>query len=281
MQVLHKFTSGSKKSLGSSDRFSIFYHNLFTYPLTFSELARWTSKNPPDTPVKVGFRDGFYFIDGSARYIYERAIRHRFSQKKIKIAKKAAKVLSYIPAVKMIGLSGSVAMDNAEKGSDIDLIIVTKRGSLWTTRLVVYGVLNFLRYRLRIPRNLKQKDKLCLNIWLDESDLTWSKKERNFYTAHEILQVIPLVSKDKTFERFLSVNKWAFDYWPNAVSSRKINIINTSYSKLRNPNLIELIAYKIQYLYMKKKITREIVKPTRAIFHPNNLSKSILSKIGN
>lgn len=284
MQASHDFTSGSKKNLlkkglESSDVFSIFYHNIFEYPLTFSELAKWTSKNPPDISAKVGYKNGYYFVDGSAGLIYKRAIRHRFSQKKIKIAEKATKFLSLIPAIKMIGLSGSVAMDNAERGSDIDLIIITKKGSLWTTRMIVYMMLNLLGYRLRIPRNLKQKDRLCLNIWLDESDLKWGDRERNLYTAHEILQIIPLINKKHTFERFLIENIWALDYWPNAVDKNRIIKINTSYTKLRNLNLIEQIAYKIEYFYMKDKITREVINPTRAIFHPNNLSKDILGKL--
>lgn len=281
MSVLHEFTSKkdlSEKDLTSSEIFSVFYHDIFEYPLTFSELIKWTSKNPPRTKTKVVYKNGFYFVDRNSCLVYKRESRKRFSQKKTKIAERASKIIALVPTVRMVGLSGSLAMRNAEKGSDIDIIIITKKGRLWTTRMVVYLILRLLGLPLRNPHSLKQKDKLCLNIWLDESDLGWGKKERNFYTAHEILQIVPLVNKERTYERFLQENKWAFGYWPNAVDFRPIKN-NTLYTKLGNLNPIESLAYKIQHFYMRSKITREVVKPTRAIFHPNDLSRKIMERM--
>ncbi len=280
MPVLHEFASKklSGRGLTSPEVFSVFYHDIFEYPLTFSELIKWTSKNPPEVKVKVAYKNGLYFVDRNSSLVYKRESRKRFSQKKIKIAEKASKIIALVPTVRMVGLSGSLAMKNAEEGSDIDIIIITKKGRLWTTRIMVYLILRLLGLPLRDPRSLKQKDRLCLNIWLDESDLGWSKRERNFYTAHEILQIVPLVNKKKTYERFLQKNKWAFNYWPNAVDLRPIED-STLYTKLGNLNPIESLAYKIQHFYMRSKITREVVKPTRAIFHPNDLSKKIIEKM--
>ena len=281
MSYLRDFTLKKNlpvESLSSSDRFSIFYHNIFKYPLTFSELFRWSAKNVPEVPPRIGCKNGYYFIEGSEGLIYKRAVRKRYSQNKTKIARKAAKLISLIPSIKMVGLTGSLAMENADKGGDIDLILITKNGKLWTSRIIVYTILKLFGFRLRSPLNSRQKDRLCLNIWLDETDLGWRKKERNFYTAHEILQTIPLVDKKGTFERFLSENKWALDFWPNAAEIR-ITKNNSSYTKQRRLNLIESLAYKAQLSYMKTKVTREIVKPTRAIFHPNDLSKEIIGKM--
>ena len=281
MSVLHEFTSKkdlSERNLTSSEIFSVFYHDIFEYPLTFSELIKWTSKNPPKIKANIVYKNGFYLVERNNCLVYKREFRKRFSQKKVKIAEKVSKIISLVPTVRMVGISGSLAMKNAERESDIDIIIITKKGRLWTTRMVVYLILKLLGLPLRNPHSLKQKDRLCLNIWLDESDLEWSKKERNFYTAHEVLQIVPLVNKKMAYERFLQENKWAFDYWPNAVDSRLIKN-NTLYTKLRNLNPIESLAYKIQHSYMKSKITREVVKPTRAIFHPNNLSKKIIKRM--
>jgi hypothetical protein len=44
-------------------------------------------------------------------------------------------------------------------------------------------------------------------------------------------------------------------------------------------NIFEQIVYKIQLLYMKRKISREVVTPTRAIFHPQDLGRYILSRL--
>ena len=121
-----------------------------------------------------------------------------------------------------------------------------------------------------------QKDRLCLNIWLDESNLIW--REGNIYTAHEIAQIVPLANKDRTYEKFLYKNKWILDFWPNAVRIKPTKILSV---KCCSPiiRLLEKIAYRLQYFYMKKKITRETVTPTRAIFHPEDWGQVVLDRL--
>lgn len=266
------------KELTEYERASVIYHNLFDYPLDFSDLIRWSSgkrilSNKFNSSVLN--KRGYYFLEGREGLIYKRILRKRISAKKIKIAKKVAKILSFIPTVKMIGITGSLAMQNSSEDSDIDLIIVSKNGNLWTTRLVVYFLINLFGIQKRRPNDKNQKDKLCINIWLDESDLTWKQENRNIYTAHEISQIIPLINKNKTFERLLFQNKWILDYWPKAV---KIGNIKFEIEKLKS-GLIEKFCYWIQYKYMRKKITREVVAPTRALFHPQDWSKIIISQL--
>lgn len=279
--LLHELASKNNlpgKKLNLSEKFSVYYHNIFEYPLTFSELVKWTPINPPEISVEVDYNNGHYYVKGGKSLIYKRDIRNRNSQKKLKIAQKAAKILSLIPSVIMVGITGSLAMHNAEDGGDVDLLIITKNGRLWSTRVISYLLLKFLGLSLRKPNIPSQKDKLCLNMWLDESDLVWSKNERNFYTAHEILQVIPIINKNRAYERFILKNMWVFNYWPYALD-KKPDKNSTSISKLININPIETLLYKAQYLYMKDKLTFEVIKPTRAIFHPINLSKLISKKL--
>jgi len=279
--LLHELASKNNlpgKKLNSLEKFSVYYHNIFEYPLTFSELVKWTPKNSPEIPVEVDYNNDYYYVKGSKSLIYKRDIRNRNSQKKLKIAQKAAKILSLIPNVRMVGITGSLAMNNAKDGGDIDFLIITKKGRLWSTRIFSYLLLIFFGLSLRKPKISSQKDKLCLNMWLDESNLAWSKNERNFYTAHEILQVIPVINKNRVYELFISKNMWAFNYWPYALDKKLVRN-SISISKLRNTNLIEMLLYKAQYLYMKDKLTSEVIKPARAIFHPINLSKIVFKKL--
>ncbi len=266
------------KDLSPNETFSVFYHNIFDYPLNFPELIKWTPHNPPTVKVDVDCKNGFYFVRNRSGLVYKHLVRERISQKKIKIASNASKIIALVPTVKMVGITGSLAMKNASKGSDIDLIIITKEGKLWLTRIMTYMVLKLMNFKVRKPGK-KERGELCLNIWLDQSNLKWGSKERNFFTAHEILQIIPLVDKDHIYEHFLSENKWALDFWPNAIEIKpKTNSLK--YTKQFKFNVLETLAFKFQALYMKGKITRETVGPTRAIFHPNDLSKKILNKLG-
>ena len=70
-------------------------------------------------------------------------------------------------------------------------------------------------------------------MWLDESDMVWQRKDRNIYTAHEIAQIVPLINKDKTYEKFLSHNRWILDFWPNAVKIRKLQVPNVTKRNFR------------------------------------------------
>ncbi len=263
--------------LNFNEKASVLYHDLFDYPLNFSDLIKWQLTEPVTinrNPEVVNKRK-FYFLKGREGLIYKRTLRKRISAKKMKIAQKASIFLSFLPGVKMVAVTGSLAMENSSEESDIDLMIITKRGGLWTTRLLSYLVLGVMHFMLRKPNDPNQKNKLCLNIWLDESNLVWSKKNRNLYTAHEIAQIVPLVNKDETYERFLSQNKWILDFWSNAVRIKDLRIKKSSLTI----NLIEKLAFKLQFSYMKNKISREVVTPTRAIFHPQDLGKVILGRL--
>lgn len=248
-------------------------------------MIKWRSTNLADIKIdmhEVVVRNGYCFLGGREGLIYKKSLRQRISAKKTEIAKRAAKILSLVPGIKMVAVTGSLAMENSDDESDIDLMIVTKTGRLWTTRLLSYLSLYAFRFSLRSPNDKNQKDKLCLNMWLDEHDLVW--RERNIYTSHEIAQILPLVNKDKTYEKFLYKNKWILEYWPNAVrineegrvKSEKVFSSSFFAFTLR---LVEKIAFWLQYRHMRSKISREVISPTRALFHPQDWGKVVMGRL--
>lgn len=263
--------------LSDGEKASVLYHDIFDYPLSFSELIRWKVGEGLESYAlpTISDKNGYFFIDGKGGLVYKRLLKERISAKKNEIAKKAAKMLSLLPSVKFIGVTGSLAMNNSNEEGDIDLLLITKKGMLWTTRVLAYLVVTLFGIPFRRAGGREEKNKLCLNMWLDEVDLVWPKKDRNIYTAHEIAQIKPLINKNKSYEKFLSKNKWILKYWPSAVKIRS--------SKFEEPrgslSIIERLAYKIQLSYMKPKITREVVAPTRAIFHPQDWGKVVLDRI--
>jgi predicted nucleotidyltransferase len=286
MHSLYKISSGemeTREVLEKSEKLSVFYHDLFDFPLTFADLIRWKPSkylSLKQRSISVIYQDGYYFLNNRRGLIYKRSLRERISSKKLEIAKKASNILSLIPAVLMVAVTGSLAMENAGDESDIDLFIITGRNTLWMTRMLSYLILKVFGFDLRKSGDKNQKDKLCLNMWIDETDLVWRSNDRNLYTAHEIAQILPLVNKNKTYEKFLYKNKWILKYWPNSIkigkyqeSSKTLVFSNPTFS------LIENIAFRIQFGFMKSKITREVATPTRAIFHPQNLGKLVISRL--
>jgi len=272
--------------LGTSETASILYHDIFDYPLNVKEIIRWRVGKKGLSLFKktkeVLNKDGLYCLKDKESLLYKRTLRERISNRKTEIAKKNASLLAKLPTVKGVFITGALAMNNAKEESDIDLMIITKRNRLWLTRLTSYLVLRMMNYAVRKPNDKDQKDKLCLNIWLDESALSWGKKDRNIYSAHEIAQVVPIVDKENVHQRFLQKNRWILDYWPSAVrlSSMQYAVRSMQKSILHSTFYVLLswfnkLAFKLQYLYMKPKITREVVTLHKAIFHPRNWGKEI------
>jgi len=265
---------------------SIVYHNIFDYPLTVQELHIWKSSKSVTGITNITYKNGFYFLKGREEIVKKRLRREKYSKKKLKIAKHNTCYLSLVPSVLFVGITGALAMNNASKNSDIDLFIITKKNSLWLTRLAILVILVIRGIPFRRAGRREERDKLCLNMWLDEGNLSWPKNDRNIYTSHEIAQIKPLINKNRIYEKFLFKNKWVLDFWPKAVqirsmqyvaSSRQKFILHSTFYMLRS--VVEKLAFKLQYLYMKSKITREVVTPTCAIFHPNDWGKRVLKKL--
>ncbi len=265
-----------EEKFSDGEKMAVLYHNLFDYPLSFAELIKWQEGKSITGITGITSKNGFYFLEGRESLIYQRLLRKRISTKKLEIALNATRLLKIIPTIKMIAVTGSLAMGNSTDESDIDLMIITSKNTLWITRLCVYCMLYAIRYKLRRPRVKNERDALCLNMWLDESDLVF--RSRNLYTAHEIAQIVPLVNKNKTYEKFLWKNKWILNWWPNSVRIRnpKPEIRKVSSFALRASNFI---AFRMQYFYMKSKITREVVTSTRALFHPQDWGKIVLDRL--
>lgn len=251
---------------------SVIYHDVFDYPLTAIDLIRWEVGDIVKVVSADAFlfraKSGHYYLKGREGIVLRRLMRERSSKRKMKIAERAALLLSFIPTIKFVGITGALAMKNADDDADIDFLIITQKGTLWTTRLASLLLLKLFNFQVRRYGDKNEKDKLCLNMWLDEGKLKIVKR-KNIYTAHELAQIVPLIDKGGTFTRLIEKNKWIYDYWPNAVSiSRKSELGKKVLRVGLTAKLIEPVARKLQFSYMRGKITRETVTPRRAFFHP-------------
>ncbi|OGM28006.1 hypothetical protein A3D00_04660 [Candidatus Woesebacteria bacterium RIFCSPHIGHO2_02_FULL_38_9] len=266
---------------------SVIYHDLFNYPMTSEELIKWIAGrkiiNLRTNSTNVIFNNGLYFLQGRDENVLRRRLNENSSGKKFLLARKSALILGLIPAVRMVAVTGSLSMNNARTESDIDLMIITRKGTLWTTRLIAYFILLLAKIKVRkAKKKSDEKDRLCLNIWMDESNLKLSEPSRNIYTAHELAQTRPIISKDFMYEKLISANRWITDYWPNAVKiSHQPSAISHQKKFILSyiPQVIESFARILQIWYMRKKITREIITPTRAFFHPFDWGELILNKL--
>ncbi len=171
-----------------------------------------------------------------------------------------------------IYLTGSLAVSNATDDADIDLMIITKNNRLWTTRLLLTLYTTIFRMR-RTPSSTLNSGKVCLNLYLTPNSYLIPKARQTLYTAYELIQVVPLYDPHDTHTELLSTNSWISKYLPNfPLPTNRVEHIQTPLSSLENwiTGLLENVSYRLQLLYMQRKITREYITPHAAFFHPNN-----------
>jgi len=262
------------------------YADVFNYPLTQSEIHRFliSSKKSPRSLISKTLKgvpktSNYYHLKSRSHLAKLRQNRARWSQAKFKIAQRVGEALKIIPWINMVSVTGTLAMNNAQKHDDIDLFIITAPNRLWLTRLFVVPFISIIANR-RHPQQKPPNNSICLNLWLSDKSLKVPKTEQNLYTAHEVAQIKKIWDRGDTYKKFLSSNNWLNKFLPNITipksnfSTNKSNksILYTLY------NILNTISFRLQHWYMKPKITREKVSLHAAFFHPNNTRKIVFQK---
>lgn len=203
------------------------YADIFDYPLEDKEIWQYLISGnrvgfdllKEELAKAVGqkqiFLAGkFYFLQGREKIVALRKRRKIASRNKMKIAHRVAGWLKSIPTIKMVAITGALAMDNSEKDDDIDLLIVTAKKRLWLTRLLTTFLVELMAERRR-PNDKEFKDKICLNMFLDEENLPVTQTERNLFSAHEVCQLKPIWDRGDIYKRFVRANEWTTRYLAN------------------------------------------------------------------
>lgn len=287
------YSSSSKAILKT-----IIYKNIFHFPLSKYELWRFLisdtkiSKTDFESalshlPKEVSYQDGFYFLKGKEEIIKKRKKNLNEAKKKLRIAQTAAHLISFIPTVSLIGLSGGAAVGNVLKEDDVDLFIITKRGTLFMTRFWILLLLESAGLRRKShEKHIEASNKVCVNLLIDESALSWPRSKRDLYVAHEIAQMKPLFERDDMYRQFINSNKWVNTFLPNVLSDELHFLNNKSVNNyyilafitllIRFSPLPVLVEF-IQKVSMKKKQTTEVIKNNILAFHPYDYRRQTLN----
>lgn len=215
---------------------TISYYSIFDYPLTSIEVFSYLikSKESGDDKYSLGdvlealeksemlkakldVRFGFYFLKGREEIVARRLERKKIADRKWKKAKKIFWLMQITPFLKGIFISGSLALGNSRKDSDIDLIIVAKKGRIWTVRTFV-TILTSLLFAKR--HGNVTKDMICLNHYVTDGSLKIPFE--SLYNAQSYIHLVNLYRHTKDFElfrKFQNENNWIGNYVENYKSS--------------------------------------------------------------
>lgn len=179
----------------------------YTEPVRLEDVAE--ALETEELRKRVVSSHGFYFLRGREELIIKRISRSRRSILFTKRARRLARFLRNFPFVCMVGLTGSVAMKNARRGSDWDLLISLKPGHIWTGRLVVTSILHMFGLR---RHGVHVSERACLNYWVTSDSLEVFLKD--VFSSHEYTAAIPLFGVEE-YQRFRLRNIWIRNFRPN------------------------------------------------------------------
>lgn len=211
------------------------WFELFRYPLTafecwrylWVESAGWRAVSLAEVAreleamTKQGLVQenlGMWQLVGSTTTGEARLAAARDALDKRRRAFRAARFLRHLPYVRLVGLGNTLALGVAKPGSDIDLLIVVKRGRLFVGRLIVTTALHLLKWR-RHGNHIA--DRLCLSFYLDDNHLSLKKLAYadDPYLAYWVATLVPLLGAS-AYQSFLNSNSWVSDRLPNSRAAR-------------------------------------------------------------
>ncbi|MBI3103592.1 hypothetical protein HYZ05_01500 [Candidatus Daviesbacteria bacterium] len=287
---------------------TLIYADIFDYPLTIFEIHKWLigrkatlrqvekalrklnqeSRQRQGSPkaARIKNQGEYYFLSTKDGLVAKRKQREKQSEKYLRKARILTQILKLVPWIKLVGISGGLAMDNAGKSDDIDLFIITSNNRLWISRFLAVGILDFMGVRRKVGINgRKIAGKLCINTLLEEDRL--GQRNKDIYLAHEVLQMKVLWQRDGVYSKYLLDNEWAFKFLPNWIAQEKVSnegkVSNVSkvktkktFDTFRLGAFLEKIAKKFQLWYMQKPQGMERMEDGALYFHPNDIRPKIL-----
>lgn len=156
-------------------------------------------ENDSDLITAVTVRNGFACLSGREHLIPLRSERIRSSRKLRPRAELVARLVSRLPFVRGVALTGSLAADNAYPGADIDLLVICEGDRMGTVFLIA-ATLGRIAGRY-----------LCANYYLAADHLAVAPS--NIYQERELLQARPLTGMAG---ELWAANPWLKERFPNA-----------------------------------------------------------------
>ncbi len=223
-------SNGASPELEKNILATLAYYDVMDYPMTSFEIHKYFTNFNQQPAVGGGepglleiingleseklkkfieeYR-GFYFLKGRKALVEQRLERNKIAESKFKILLKTVRWLRFVPYVRMIAVTGRLAMKNTEPESDLDILVVLKYGKIFTGRTLVTLAVHLLgrrRYGKKIT------NRICLNYFITAKSLEINLKDA--FSASEYSFIFPLFGFD-VFQKFQQANGWIKNYKPN------------------------------------------------------------------
>ena len=260
------------------------YYDIMDYPMTAFEIWKYLigsnneslSENQEKIEIKIldvikeleneelkkkteEYR-GYYFLKGRRELVEKRIEKNKVAERKFNKTRKAVWFMKFVPFVRMIAVTGTLAMKNTERSSDLDLLIVLKHGHIFTGRTLVTLMTHLLGVR---RYGDKIANRVCLNFFITDQSLKINIKD--LFSSSEYFFILPMFGYE-TFLEFQKANDWIGEFRENYTGEKIANlkIINDSqYSKIIRTIGEVIFSFRFIENWLKKWQTKRIMQDFR------------------
>ena len=237
---------------------TVAYSDVFDYPLTAREIHRYLTgvKASLEEVVRTLGDDGvltrtddYFTLPGREEIVRIRMRRGLYSATLLPSAIAYGRMLGRLPYIRMVALTGSLAVMNVSENQDFDYLLVTAPSRVWTARAFALALNRLAHW---------QGFTLCPNLIISETALKW--EQTDLYSARELCQMLPIAGFD-VYHKLLQANHWVEDYLPNAYAESKSVFPHTPRRAVASQSLVEFLLRgkagdKLEKWEMDRKITR-------------------------
>lgn len=227
------------------------FFDIMGRPLTLEEIWRFLYQcKTGKLQVLMGLRDlakkgmvikreGYCYLKNRRRIISEYQKRKEISNERWKKINWIAKILQRAPFVKNISVINSLSFGTSREGSDIDILLVAKKGRLWTARAMVILLLEVLGQN---KNKWYKAGKFCLGFAFDEGrlDLSQIKYQKDIYFSYWLANLTPVFDSG-IYLNLIQENTWFLEELPNWQGKKCKMQISTAEGKACKIKIIEKI----------------------------------------
>ena len=268
-----------------------YYEALGQYPLTIIEICHYLQKEGLDQCrptlnqvlrlLKVSLilkqyldtTNGFFFLKNEFNFYQQRISRQKIAIAKWRKIRRIATYLAFTPYLRGLAVSGSLSLNNAKPQSDLDFLIFTKEGRIWTCRTFL-GILLQLIGQRRHDQSVEGK--VCLNQFIAQGhfEMEFQNISNPYLTisnAHLYSRLVPLTDYEN-YRLFLKNNRWiscALFFYPY-LKDNNLHLLNKQGWLLKigllGAGFLELILDNSLSNYLEKKL---------AVWQTNRIQKKL------
>ncbi len=272
------------------------YMAYMKFPLTAFEVWKWCDdENTTLLDITTALSEsvwlrehgvqesqGFFGIGDVAAWRSERIARTTDALRKSRRAARFVRWASLLPWVRMVAICNSLAQSFTNAESDIDLFVVTKPRRLWSSRLMLTGVLALLRLR---PGEAK-RDPICLSFFIDDEHVDLAPVKIGAddpYLQMWTATLAPILDRDDVITKLRATNRWIRPSLPHSHRVRRSSAyaVNGRFV-LPNIGIFESFAERLQRARFPRALRESMNRDTRVVvtsgmlkFHENDRREAI------